>query len=289
MRARYVMDGARLISGVHMNRLDNKIAVVTGGSQGLGAAIARRFAEAGVAGILTCGRNTAKGQSVADSIAKAAGIPVKFVTADLSIVDECRKVVAEADKAFGRIDILVNAAALTDRGNLLDTSPDLFDRMFAINVRAPFFLMQDAVKVMNREGTHGSIINIGSTSERAGQPFIAAYCASKGALATLTRNTGYALLRNRIRVNQLDIGWMASDGEDRVQREFHNADPDWAEKAAAQLPFGRLLSPEEVARAVTFLASDDSGMMTGSVIHFDQSVWGAYDAGPPKPAAPLGL
>jgi NAD(P)-dependent dehydrogenase (short-subunit alcohol dehydrogenase family) len=272
-----------------MNRLDNKIAVVTGGTQGLGAAIARRFAEAGAAGIVTCGRNTAKGQAVAESIAKSAKIPVKFVTADLANVDDCRRIIAEADKAFGRIDILVNAAGLTDRGNLLNTSQDLFDKMFAVNVRAPFFLMQETVKVMNREKIQGSIINIGSTSSRAGQPFIAAYCASKGALATLTRNTGYALLRNRIRVNQLDIGWMASDGEDRVQREFHNAEPDWMEKAAAELPFGRLLAPEEVAKAVAFLASDDSGMMTGSVTQFDQSVWGGYDGGPPKPAAPLEL
>lgn len=270
-----------------MNRLDGKIAVVTGGTQGLGAAIARRFADAGVAGLLICGRNTTKGRAVAEEVSGNANIPVEFVAADLAEVEPCREVIRAADKAFGRIDILVNAAALTDRGNLLNTSQDLFDRMFAINVRAPFFLMQEAVKVMIREKTEGSIVNIGSTSERAGQPFIAAYCASKGALATLTRNTGYALLRNRIRVNQLDIGWMASDGEDRIQREFHGAAPDWLAQAAAEQPFGRLLAPEEVARAVAFLASSDSGMMTGSVIHFDQSVWGAYDGGPPKPVAPL--
>jgi NAD(P)-dependent dehydrogenase (short-subunit alcohol dehydrogenase family) len=136
-------------------------------------------------------------------------------------------------------------------------------------------------------GIEGAIVNIGSTSERAGQPFIAPYCASKGALATLTRNSGYALMRNRIRVNQLDIGWMASDGEDRIQREYHGAQADWLAKAAAALPFGRLLDPAEVARAVAFLASDDSEMMTGSVIQFDQSVWGGYDAGPPTPAAAL--
>ena len=270
-----------------VNRLDGKIAVVTGGTQGLGAAIARHFAGAGVAGLVTCGRNAEKGKAVADEIARAAGVPVRFVAADLAEVEPCRAVIRAADEAFGRVDILVNAAAITDRGNLLNTSQDLFDRMFAVNVRAPFFLMQEAVKVMIRENIQGSIVNIGSTSERAGQPFIAAYCASKGALATLTRNTGYALLRNRIRVNQLDIGWMASDGEDRIQREYHGAAPDWLAKAAAALPFGRLLAPEEVARAVAFLASADSGMMTGSVVQFDQSVWGAYDGGPPTPAAPL--
>jgi NAD(P)-dependent dehydrogenase (short-subunit alcohol dehydrogenase family) len=270
-----------------MNRLDGKFAVVTGGTQGLGAAIARQFAAAGAAGILTCGRSEAKGRAVVDGIRSQHGTKTEFVVADLASVEDCAEVIAAADRAFGRVDILVNAAGLTDRGNLLNTTPELFDRMFAINTRAPFFLMQGAVKLMIREKTEGSIVNIGSTSERAGQPFIAPYCASKGALATLTRNSGYALMRNRIRVNQLDIGWMASDGEDRVQREFHGAEEGWLEEAAAKQPFGRLLDPAEVARAVAFLASDDSGMMTGSVIQFDQSVWGGYDAAPPVPAAPL--
>lgn len=134
--------------------------------------------------------------------------------------------------------------------------------------------MQESAKVMIRENIKGSIVNIGSASAMAGQPFIAPYCASKGALATLTRNSGYALMRNNIRVNQLNIGWMASDGEDRIQREYHGAEHNWLDAAAAEMPFGRLLDPKEVAKAVTFLASDDSGMMTGSVIHFDQSVWG---------------
>lgn len=269
-----------------MNRIDGKIAVVTGGTQGLGAAVARQFAAAGATGLVICGRNREKGIVVAGAI-EATGIPVEFVAADLGRVDDCRSVIAAADRRFGRVDILVNAAGLTDRGNLLNSSPELFDRMFAINVRAPFFLMQDAVKIMIREGIQGGIVNIGSTSERAGQPFLSTYSASKGALATLTRNSGYALMRNRIRVNQLDIGWMASDGEDRVQREYHGADPDWLTKVAAAQPFGRLLAPEEVAKAVAFLASDDSGMMTGSVIQFDQSVWGGYDTAPPTPAVAL--
>lgn len=270
-----------------MNRIDGKIAVVTGGTQGLGAAIARLFAEAGAAGIVTCGRSVEKGNNVGAAITDGTGVPVHFVSADLGSVADCRNVIVEAEKRFGRIDILVNAAGLTDRGNLLNSSEDLFDRMFAVNVRAPFFLMQEVATRMIRDGIRGSMVNIGSTSERAGQPFLAPYSASKGALATLTRNSGYALMRNQIRVNQLDIGWMASDGEDRTQREYHKADPDWLAKAASAQPFGRILAPEEVARAVLFLASEDSGMMTGSVVHFDQSVWGAYDGGPPAPAEPL--
>jgi NAD(P)-dependent dehydrogenase (short-subunit alcohol dehydrogenase family) len=213
-------------------------------------------------------------------------VPVVFVKADLGKVEDCRSVVAEADRHFGRVDILVNVAAVTDRGTIIDTSPDLFDQVFAVNVRAPFFLMQDVIKLMRRDGNAGAIVNISSMSAHAGQPFIVAYSASKGALDTLTRNTAYALLRNRIRVNGLNIGWMATEGEDRIQRTYHDAAEDWLEKAAENQPFGRLLDPREVARAVAYLASGESGMMTGATICFDQSVWGAYDHAD-HPEAPL--
>ena len=269
-----------------MNRLGGKIAVVTGSTQGLGAAIARHFAEAGVAGLVTCGRNERRGRAVAEAISSEFGIPVHFVRAELGNLDDCAGIIAAADREFGRIDILVNAAGFTDRGNLLNTTPELFDEMIAVNTRAPFFLMQGAVKVMIREGIEGSIVNIGSTSGRAGQPFLAPYSTSKGALSTLTRHAGYALMRNRIRVNQLDIGWMNSDHERKIQAE-EQGDPDFIDRVAATLPFGRLLDPAEVARAGTFLASRDSGMMTGSVVQFDQSVWGGYDGQAPTPAEPL--
>lgn len=272
-----------------MTQFEGRVAVVTGGTQGLGAAIAKLLAERGVAGIVTCGRSAEKGKEVARSIEAATSAVVHFVAADLNSVEDCRAVIAHAMERFGRIDILVNAAGLTDRGDILTTNPDLFDRMFAVNVRAPFFLMQEAARAMIAGGIEGSIINIGSTSALAGQPFISPYCASKGALATLTRNTAFALMRNRIRVNQLNIGWMASDGEDRIQREYHGAEDGWLEKAATEQPFGRLLDPNEVARAVAFLASDESGMMTGSVINFDQSVWGGYEGGPPTPTGPMTL
>ncbi len=265
-----------------MNRIDGKIAVVTGGTQGLGAAIATLFAKAGAAGIVIVGRGVEKGQAKARAITEDTGVPVHMIAADLSRIEDVQRVIPETDKRFGRVDILVNAAGLTDRGNLLNTSPELFDRMFAVNTRAPFFLMQDAVKLMEREGIEGTMVNIGSTSEHAGQPFIAPYCASKAALATLTRNSGYALMRNRIRVNQLDIGWMNSDHE-RALQAAESGDPEFIDKQAATMPFGRLLEPAEVARAVLWMASEDSGMMTGAVIHFDQSVWGGYDGQAPVP------
>ena len=266
-----------------MSGLEGAVAIVTGGTQGLGAAIAHRFAEGGAAGIVTCGRNADKGRAVAQAINDATGVPVRFVEADLAEVAAASAVVAEADAAFGRIDVLVNAAGLTDRGGILDTDPDLFDRMIAVNTRAPFFLMQEAARRMVREGIAGRIVNIGSVSGHAGQPFITPYCVSKGALATLTRNAAFALMRNRIRVNQLDIGWMASEGEDRIQREYHGADDDWLDTAAAAMPFGRLLDPTEVAEAAAFLAGSESGMMTGAVIPFDQSVRGGFAGAAPTP------
>ena len=269
-----------------MNRIDGKVAVVTGATQGLGAAIATLFANAGAAGIVIVGRGADKGRAKAAEIAQATGVRVEMVVADLGDIDDVRRIMVETDRLFGRVDILVNAAGLTDRGNLLNTSPELFDAMFAVNTRAPFFLMQDAVKIMEREGIEGRIVNIGSTSARAGQPFLAPYSASKGALATLTRHAGFALLKNRIHVNQLDIGWMASTHEREIQLA-ETRDPDWEQKARAALPFGRLLDPVEVARAVLWMASDDSGMMTGAVIQFDQSVWGGYDGQAPAPAEKL--
>lgn len=265
------------------NRIDGKVAIVTGGTQGLGAAIAHRFAKAGAGAITIVGRNEAKGMQVARDIEQLYDVQVQLVAADLGDVDAVKTIVPATDEKFGRVDILVNAAGLTDRGNLLNTTPELFDRMMAVNVRAPFFLMQDAVKVMQRDQVEGRIVNIGSTSGRAGQPFLAPYSTSKGALATLTRHSGYALMRSRIHVNQLDIGWMASDHEREIQLE-ESGDPNWEKKASACLPFGRLLDPEEVAKAVLWMSSDDSGMMTGSVIHFDQSVWGGYDGQAPSPA-----
>ena len=257
--------------------LAGKIAVVTGGSQGLGEAIARLFAERGAAGLVVCGRNATNGERVAADIS-ARGCPTHFVKADLAQVAQCRAVIAEADRRFGRLDVLVNAAALTDRGTIFDTTEERYNEIFDVNVRAPFFLIQEAVKIMKRDKIEGSIVNIQSTSGHGGQPFIAAYCISKGALATLTRNVAHSLVKFRIRVNGLNIGWMATPGEDRIMKTYHGAKDGWLEEAAKTRPFGRLIDPKEVARACAYLASGESGLMTGSNIDFDQNVMGVSDA-----------
>lgn len=269
------------------NRMDGKICVVTGATQGLGAAIAHRLAAAGAAGIIVTGRNAGRGAAVVQSLQDSYGTKAHFIAADFGMVADCRAAIAQTDRLFGRIDVLVNAGALTDRGTILDTSPALFDAMFAVNVRGPYFLMQDAIKLMIRDGVQGAICNIGSISALAGQPFINAYCASKGALTTLTTNTAFSVMANRIRVNQLNIGWMASDHERALQAATGGA--DWEAEAAAKLPFGRLVDPAEAARAVNFLVSDDAGLMTGAVVNFDQSVWGAVAGGMPVPDGPMTL
>jgi NAD(P)-dependent dehydrogenase (short-subunit alcohol dehydrogenase family) len=266
--------------------MDGKVCVVSGATQGLGAAIARRLAAAGAAGVVITGRSEERGRAVAAAVASSSGVPTSFARCDLASVDDCRNVIAETDRRFGRIDVLVNAGASTERGTILDTTPELFDRLFATNVRGPFFLMQEAIKLMIRDRIEGAICNVGSISALAGQPFINPYCASKGALTTLTANTAFSVMRNRIRVNQLNVGWMASDNEKQVQ-VAEGGDPDWMEKAASELPFGRLVDPEEAARAVNFLVSDDAGLMTGAIVNFDQSVWGAVAAGMPVPDAPM--
>lgn len=271
-----------------MNRMDGKVCVISGATQGLGAAIARRLAAAGAAGIVITGRNVDRGNAVARSITAEHGAPARFVRADFGSPKDCARVLAATDAAFGRVNVLVNAGAMTDRGTILDTTPELFDRMFATNVRGPFFLMQNAIKLMIRDSIEGAICNIGSISALAGQPFINVYCASKGALTTLTANTAFSVMANRIRVNQLNVGWMASDAEQALQvRE--SGDADWMAKAAAKLPFGRLVDPNEAARAVNFLVSDDAGLMTGAIVNFDQSVWGAVAGGMPVPDGPMRL
>ena len=109
--------------------------------------------------------------------------------------------------------------------------------------------------------------------------------ASKGALLTLTRNVGFQLMRHGIRCNGLNIGWTDTPGEDRIQKTYHDRDEGWLDQAERDLPFGRLIKPEEVARAVAFLTSGESGLMTGSIVDFDQSVLGSYES-PPMPAPP---
>lgn len=262
--------------------------VVTGSTQGLGAAVAHTLARRGAAGMIICGRRPEQGQEQVRQLAEL-DCQVFFVQADLEQVDDCRKIVEAARTHFGTLHGLVNCAGMSDRGTILDTSPDLFDRLFAVNVRAPFFLMQEAIKLMVEKGVAGGIVNIQSIVAHGGPTYLTAYSASKGALAILTKNAGYSALHNRIRVNGLNIGWMDTPHEDEIQRRYHGAQDGWMAEVESAQPFGRLLKPEEVAQSVAFLLSRESGMMTGTVLDLEQGVIGCGEETAPRPHNPLSL
>lgn len=264
-----------MVSGLN-GLLAGKVVVVSGGTQGVGASVAYACARQLAEAVVVTGRTASKGEAVVAKLLQL-GTSAKFVHTDLAdphrASDSVRKVIA----VFGCVDVLVNAAGLTDRGTLLDTTPELFDRHMATNLRAPFFTMQAVVADMIRREASGSIVNIISSAELAGPPHLAAYVAAKAGLAGLTKNVANAHRKDRIRVNGLDIGWTNTEGEDLTQRTFHDADDDWREKAAAILPLGRLGNPDEIGDFVSFLASERSGIVTGSILDWDQQIPGGYD------------
>ncbi|MFF3348279.1 SDR family oxidoreductase [Streptomyces sp. NPDC002779] len=258
-----------------MGLLDDKVVLVNGGTQGVGAAVARAAAREGAVVAVT-GRRPQPGEALVAELT-AAGAEALFLRADLADAERSRGAVAEVVAARGRIDCLVNAAGLTSRGTLLDTTPELFDQHIAVNLRAPFFAMQAAVADMVARGAPGSIVNVITSSAHGGQPFLAPYVAAKAGLIGLTRNAAHAHRFDRIRINGLNIGWTETEGEDATQRTFHGAGDDWRERAAARLPMGRLGRPDEIADFVVFLLSERSGVVTGSVIEWDQNVLGGLD------------
>jgi NAD(P)-dependent dehydrogenase (short-subunit alcohol dehydrogenase family) len=250
-------------------------ALITGGAQGLGLAVARQLVAEGATHLALVGRSTAKGAAAVAEL-EAAGARVVFIAADIGSVADCQRAISEAVSALGNINALVNAAASTARDTLLDATPDGFDRMFAVNVRGPFFLMQGFVRHLVERDEPGSIVNVMSMAAHAGQSFIVSYSASKGALVTLTRNVANAWRRHRIRCNGVLPGWMDTPGEDEIQKTVHGASDDWLARAEAGQPMGKLAKPDELAPLITYLLSPQSGVMTGSIIDYDQNVAGAY-------------
>lgn len=255
--------------------LDDRVVLVVGGTAGLGAGIARAAAREG-AYVAVAGRRMERAEELAKELA-ATGAQSLAVHCDVADPESAMGAVAATVARFGRIDALVNSAGLTSRGSLLDTTPELFDAHVATNLRGPFFTMQSAVRDMVGRGAPGSIVNIISTTELGGQPYLAPYAAAKAGLATLTRNAAHAHRWDRIRVNGLDIGWTQTEGEDAIQRRFHGAGDDWVEVAEATLPMGKLGQVDEIADMVVFLLSDRSGVVTGSVIDWDQNIQGCHD------------
>jgi NAD(P)-dependent dehydrogenase (short-subunit alcohol dehydrogenase family) len=258
-----------------MGLLDDKVVLVNGGSQGVGAAVARAAVREGAVVALT-GRRPAPGEALVSELT-AEGGKAMFIRADLADAGQAGTAVGDVVAAYGRIDCLVNSAGLTSRGTLLDTTPELFDQHVAINLKAPFFAMQAAVADMVSRKAPGTIVNIITSSAHGGQPFLAPYVAAKAGLIGLTRNAAHAHRWDRIRINGLNIGWTETEGEDATQKKFHGADDERREQAAAKLPMGKLGQPDEIADFVVLLLSDRSGVVTGSVIDWDQNVLGGLD------------
>ena len=264
-----------------MSRLDGKIVVVTGGTQGVGEATALLAAERGAAGVVICGRNMKRGGTVVTRLNELGSAGV-FVPCDLANVSDCRNVVRLCEEHFGRVDCLVNAAADTNRGTIEDTTVEFWDHQFAVNVRGPFLLIQEAVKIMRRDKIEGTIVNVLSVAKYCGMNNLVSYSATKGALSTLTKNVADTLRQDRIRVNGINLGWTDTPGEHVVQAKQGSPD-DWLAQGEAASPFGRLIKPLDVARLVMYLLSDESGILTGSNMDYTQRVMGRF---PPETGRP---
>lgn len=243
-----------------------RVFIVTGGTQGLGLGIARQLQQQGAAGLVVVSRNQTKGDAVSKELSTDA-CTCRFVQADLGDAAQAQSVVPQAVewmKDVGPISGLVNAAAITARGNLFTTTAEGFDLQMAINVRAPLLLTQAIAKHMMEQNIRGSIVNISSVASHGGAPFILAYSASKAALNCVTTNNAAELAPHGIRVNAINMGWTVTDNETNLQRQAMGE--DWVAQADSGVPLGRILRPDDVASTVGFLLSDSSAMMTGSVL-----------------------
>ena len=253
--------------------LTDKVVLIAGGTQGVGAGIARAALREGATVVVT-GRRPEVAERL---LSELGGQPISFVQCDVADPQQAKASVEHTIAAHGRIDCLVNAAGDTSRGNILNTTPELFDQHIAVNLRGPFFTMQAAVQNMVDRKAAGTIVNIITMSAHGGQDFLAPYVASKAGLIGLTKNVAHAHRWDRIRINGVNIGWTETEGEDATQRTFHGADDTWLAKANASVPMGKLGQVDEIADFVVFLLSERSGVVTGSVIDWDQIVMGGLD------------
>jgi len=255
-----------------MPSLTNRVALVTGSTSGIGRGIAEHFATLG-ARVLVHGLEIDAGERIAAGIRDRGG-DAAFSAGDVADEAVCRGLVRSAVDRFGGLDILVNNAGIYPRASIETATVAFWDRIMAINLRAPFILIQAAIDPMRARGG-GSIVNIGSINAYAGLATLGPYSVSKGGLMTLTRNAAQALSPHRIRINQLNVGWTLTEGEDRVKREEEGQPAHWAEDAGRTRAFGRILSPQDIAQAAAFFASDDSALITGSVLDVEQFAVGA--------------
>ena len=238
--------------------LKNKVLLITGSTTGIGEASAR-LAVAQGAQVMLHGLE----EELAQQVQRDLGDQVRYVIADLIEPANCVKVVEATLAAFGRLDGVVNNAAVVTRSNLESTDAATFDRIIGINLRAPILIIREAVNAFRAQGGGGAIVNIGSINALAGEPNLLAYSASKAGLLTATRNLANALATERIRVNQLNLGWVTTPNE--IALKIREGLPEgWEQNVPSHFaPSGKLLTPAEVAHHVIFWVSDASAPANG--------------------------
>jgi NAD(P)-dependent dehydrogenase (short-subunit alcohol dehydrogenase family) len=258
-------------------RLKDKVIIVTGGTSGIGQAIAERCVAEG-ARVLVHGIVRGDGEALVKKLGAAAALHLD----DLGDPASAGRIVGAALAAFGRIDAVVNNAAVVARSNLATTSADFFDRMMAVNVRAPLLLIQAALAQL--KANEGCVLNIGSINAHSGQANLLDYSISKGAMQTLSRNLANAHGEDRVRVNHLNVGWVLTAREYAHQIE-HGMAADWPQHVPAQFaPSGRLMMPEEIAAAAVYWLGDESRPVSGAVVELEQ--FSVIGRNPNKAAAP---
>ena len=259
------------------NQFKDKVVIITGSTQGSGEETAKLFAHRGAKAITICGRQIQQGETIKKEI-EAIGSKCIYVEADLNKENDCRNIISLTDKEFGTVNSLINVAGYTERGTVLSTTMENYDKNFNINTKAPFILMQESIKIMIRDKNKGTIANVLSMALYSGMPFLTAYSASKAALGIMIKNIANGVSGHQIRVNGLNIGWTDTPGEHSIQKRIHKGGEDWLDKTESNVPFKRLTKPIDVARALAFLCSEESGLMTGSLMDCDQTVngWHSY-------------
>lgn len=247
-------------------RLKDKVAIVTGAGSGFGAGIAKRFAQEG-AKIVVADINADTGEAVAKSIVADGGKAV-FQRTDVADVNSTKAMIASATDTFGGLDILVQNAAIGMAPTpLVDTDEDAFDRLFRINVFSVFIGAKYAIPVFRAQGRGGAIINTVSTAALSPRPNLAAYNSTKGALVPMTKTLALELAPDNIRVN----GLCPVAGDTPMLNDFlGEGDRDESySRFVSTVPLGRLSTPEDLAGAALFLASDDASLITGVMLEID--------------------
>jgi glucose 1-dehydrogenase len=244
-------------------RLRGKVAIVTGSSQGIGRAIAKRFAEEGASVVINYSRNPEPARELLAEV-EAAGGAARTLKANLGDVREIRTLVADTIAHFGTVDILVNNAGVEKHAPFWDVTEEEYDAVLDVNLKGAFFASQAVVRHLRDAHKPGKIVNVSSVHEELPFPNFAAYCASKGGVKMLTRNLAIELAPMGINVNAIAPGAI----ETPINRALLN-DPKKLGPLLAQIPLGRLGQPSDVAGVAAFLASSEADYVTGSTYFVD--------------------